>query len=141
MTPTRIQRARIKGWRMPAGAVYVGRGTPWGNPFKVGNFVSEGQFEITPKLAVDYYRMFLDGRFDLDDRRNRDRRASLAHSARWCLPRRLELAQRFVRVRRKSSAVSRLLVFVRSTNLATPTFYSKLQTNHRREYDDQRTPL
>lgn len=30
----RIQRQRTKGWRMPAGARYVGRGTRWGNPFR-----------------------------------------------------------------------------------------------------------
>ena len=33
--PQRIQRKRITGWRMPDGAVYVGRGTKWGNPFRV----------------------------------------------------------------------------------------------------------
>lgn len=33
--PTRIQRKRTKGWRMPQGAVYVGRPTKWGNPFAV----------------------------------------------------------------------------------------------------------
>jgi hypothetical protein len=33
--PQRIQRRRAKGWRMPAGAVYVGRPTKWGNPFNV----------------------------------------------------------------------------------------------------------
>lgn len=32
-TPKRIQRKRVKGWRMPEGAVYVGRPTVWGNPF------------------------------------------------------------------------------------------------------------
>lgn len=31
--PIRIQRKRTKGWRMPEGAVYVGRPTRWGNPF------------------------------------------------------------------------------------------------------------
>lgn len=31
-TPERIQRKRTKGWRAPAGAKYVGRGTRWGNP-------------------------------------------------------------------------------------------------------------
>lgn len=31
--PKRIQRQRTKGWRMPEGAVYVGRPTKWGNPF------------------------------------------------------------------------------------------------------------
>lgn len=30
--PQRIQRQRTKGWRMPAGAVYVGRPGKFGNP-------------------------------------------------------------------------------------------------------------
>lgn len=34
--PKRIQRRRAKGWKLPAGAVCVGRGTRWGNPFVVG---------------------------------------------------------------------------------------------------------
>jgi len=34
--PNRIQRKRSKGWRMPAGALYVGRPSKWGNPFHVG---------------------------------------------------------------------------------------------------------
>lgn len=34
MAPERIQRARTKGWRMPEGAVYVGRPTIYGNPFQ-----------------------------------------------------------------------------------------------------------
>ncbi len=34
--PKRIQRKRQRGWRMPENAVYVGRPTKWGNPFKVG---------------------------------------------------------------------------------------------------------
>ena len=33
--PERIQLSRRAGWRMPAGAVKVSRGTPWGNPFRV----------------------------------------------------------------------------------------------------------
>lgn len=36
MMPQRIQRSRARGWRMPEGAVYVGRPSKWGNPFKVG---------------------------------------------------------------------------------------------------------
>ena len=35
MSPVRVQRKRTKGWRMPEGAVYVGRGSKWGNPWKV----------------------------------------------------------------------------------------------------------
>ena len=33
--PKRIQRKRTKGWRMPEGAVYVGRPSKWGNPYTV----------------------------------------------------------------------------------------------------------
>ena len=35
MSPQRIQRRLIKGWLMPEGAVYVGRGSKWGNPYRV----------------------------------------------------------------------------------------------------------
>jgi hypothetical protein len=34
--PERIQRKRVKGWKMPPNTVYVGRPTKWGNPFIVG---------------------------------------------------------------------------------------------------------
>lgn len=33
--PVRIQRKRTKGFKLPAGCVYVGRPTRWGNPYKV----------------------------------------------------------------------------------------------------------
>jgi hypothetical protein len=33
--PRRIQRKRAKGWRMPEGAVYVGRPTVYGNPWGI----------------------------------------------------------------------------------------------------------
>lgn len=35
MSPKRIQRQRTRGWKAPAGAVYVGRGSIYGNPWKV----------------------------------------------------------------------------------------------------------
>lgn len=44
----RIQRKRVKGWRMPPNTIYVGRPTKWGNPFPLYNF--------TPEAAVHYYR-------------------------------------------------------------------------------------
>ena len=67
MTPTRIQRQRSKGWRIPEGAVYVGRPTEWGNPWHVGDHaliewpVHEAdrtvrEVAITPALAVELYR-------------------------------------------------------------------------------------
>ncbi|CAM5265431.1 DUF4326 domain-containing protein [Streptomyces fumanus] len=33
--PRRIQRRRTKGWRAPDGAIYVGRGSRWGNPARI----------------------------------------------------------------------------------------------------------
>jgi hypothetical protein len=36
MMPKRIQRRRVKSFKMPIGAVYVGRGSRWGNPYKIG---------------------------------------------------------------------------------------------------------
>ena len=33
--PERIQRKRTKGYRMPEGAIYVGRPTKWGNPWAI----------------------------------------------------------------------------------------------------------
>jgi len=40
MSPVRVQRKRTKGWRMPEGAVYVGRGSKWGNPYTVAEMGS-----------------------------------------------------------------------------------------------------
>jgi hypothetical protein len=37
MTNRRIQRRRTRGWRMPAGTVYVGRGSKYGNKYRVGD--------------------------------------------------------------------------------------------------------
>jgi hypothetical protein len=57
--PERIQRKRINGWRMPEGAVYVGRGSKWGNPYKV---------LIAPKGMVGAYPM-TDNRYAVLDTR------------------------------------------------------------------------
>ncbi|MFB7224199.1 MULTISPECIES: DUF4326 domain-containing protein [Terrabacteria group] len=35
--PRRIQRRRAKGWRAPADAVYVGRGSRWGNAYPLNS--------------------------------------------------------------------------------------------------------
>lgn len=51
--PVRIQRKRIKGWRMPKGAVYVGRPSWFGNPYVHND----------PAVAVQAFREFLAGDF------------------------------------------------------------------------------
>lgn len=68
VTPRRIQRQRTKGWRMPAGAVYVGRPTRWGNPYTPAEHGAS---------ALDLYAEHLDAeiageRLDLEELRGRD---------------------------------------------------------------------
>lgn len=41
--PQRIQRRRQAGWRMPTGAIYVGRPTRWGNPYRIEKISSTGE--------------------------------------------------------------------------------------------------
>ncbi len=58
--PKRIQRKRVKGWKMPAGAVYVGRPTKWGgNPYRVGQASPMHSFSMSAEEAVRCYRQWL----------------------------------------------------------------------------------
>lgn len=67
--PERIQRRMVKGWSKPEGAVYVGRPGRWGNPFKVGQWVTPPVESYDPKPvfvrdaahAVQLYRKWLTG--------------------------------------------------------------------------------
>ena len=43
MKPKRVQRKRTKGLRMPPNTVYVGRGSRWGNPYRVGHEATSKQ--------------------------------------------------------------------------------------------------
>lgn len=62
--PKRIQRKRTKGWRMPKGAVYVGRPTCFGNDFKIGGVdpYSEHHEPMTAERTVELYRQHLEVR-------------------------------------------------------------------------------
>ncbi|MGZ4521042.1 MAG: DUF4326 domain-containing protein, partial [Mycobacteriaceae bacterium] len=52
--PKRIQRQRTKGWRMPEGAVYVGRPTEFGNPFKAYKCDCCGYWDVKDDNDVTY---------------------------------------------------------------------------------------
>lgn len=90
--PQRIQRRRAKGWRMPEGVVYVGRGSPWGSPFIVGR-------DGTAAECVRLYRVVLAGYLSLTEKATADEQMALArhvvaniHDLRgrdlacWCRP-------------------------------------------------------
>jgi len=78
--PKRLQRRRTKGWRAPAGATYVGRGSIWGNPYTVtqhgrhhtvtdsrtnGVIYSSRDAADSRRVAVAWYRAWIDGQPDL----------------------------------------------------------------------------
>lgn len=69
----RIQRKRTKGWRMPGGAVYVGRNTRYGNPFRIGE---PHPVSGVPMDAEDVCQMYAWGMVnvkpDLSDLRDKD---------------------------------------------------------------------
>ncbi len=50
--PARVQRQRQAGWRMPPGAVYVGRPTRWGNPWRVEDL---GAAEAVARYRADLF--------------------------------------------------------------------------------------
>jgi len=52
-TPARIQRHRTKGWCAPDRAVYVGRGTPWGNPYTIREHAGH-HLVVNPERGVIY---------------------------------------------------------------------------------------
>ena len=49
----RIQRKRTKGWRKPPGAVYVGRGSEWGNPFPTHEPARDAHGDVIPGRKVE----------------------------------------------------------------------------------------
>lgn len=53
--PKRIQRRRTKGWRMPEGAVYVGRPSQWGNPWRQDRDRTATE-RLSRQYAVDRFR-------------------------------------------------------------------------------------
>lgn len=104
MAPRRIQRSREKGWRMPPNTVYVGRGSRWGNPWRVmqtrnGEWWCEipgprgrrgpfGSREIATQAAVDSYRMMIEqplsGAVQLDFAPEQIARLRGKNLACWC---------------------------------------------------------
>ena len=102
--PKRIQRKRTKGWRMPEGAVYVGRPTKWGNPYRIDRLSAHEYVGLTPdgseaadgwgarnfaaKWAVDMFSLHIGpmGNYEYGDEELADLHQSLAGRdlACWC---------------------------------------------------------
>lgn len=77
--PRRIQLSRIKGFRLPRGAVAVSRPGKWGNPFILGKHGSAAQ-------CVEKYRAWLEECLRVDPAGTKDELAKLRGKdlACWC---------------------------------------------------------
>ena len=89
--PKRIQRKRVKGWRMPEGAVSVTRPGRYGNPYTVA--------EYGERLALFNYRNRMEGLLlinpsALDDLRGKDLACWCPESSKCHADILLELANR-----------------------------------------------
>ncbi len=51
MKPVRVQRKRTKGWVMPENTVYVGRGSAFGNPFRMSECRDAGYKGTDAEIA------------------------------------------------------------------------------------------
>lgn len=60
MSPRRIQRRRVKGWRLPEGARIVDRTSRFGNPFTVVDATAEG-YTAPQWVCVELHAEWLDG--------------------------------------------------------------------------------
>jgi hypothetical protein len=71
----RIQRKRVKGWRMPPNTVYVGRPTKWGNPYKMTRIIDPDS--CSREEAIRKYKDWLSQKLSndphfLDPLKNKD---------------------------------------------------------------------
>ena len=60
--PRRYQRKRTVGWKMPGNAIYVGRPSEYGNPFRLPQALASRRLTSEVRLAfVDLYAKWLQG--------------------------------------------------------------------------------
>lgn len=75
--PIRIQRKRVKGWRLPGNAVSVTRPGKWGNPFKIADYIEKyGEQAGSTQCLLDYLvwlnKQIESGELDIEELRGKD---------------------------------------------------------------------
>jgi hypothetical protein len=82
--PRRIQRKRTPGYRTPAGVVYVGRPTKWGNPFHLDAYPSSLSESVRrDRMVRDYERALRSGKLRVSEEDIRRELAGKSLSC-WC---------------------------------------------------------
>lgn len=67
ISPKRIQRKRQRGWRMPANTIYVGRPTPYGNPWRAKYEPVNGWVCLDPEWLPNPQRLYCADREEAHD--------------------------------------------------------------------------
>lgn len=64
--PVRVQRKRTKGYKLPENTKCVNRGTKWGNPFKIGEFLNQNnhdgshtRIQITREISITHFEKWI----------------------------------------------------------------------------------
>lgn len=70
--PCRVQRRRTRGWRMPEGAVFVGRPSWWGNPFHIGLAANPTAEDCVRRFRCERVPILQASRPDISSLRGRD---------------------------------------------------------------------
>ncbi len=82
--PRRIQRKRTAGYHTPAGVVYVGRPTKWGNPFHLDDYPSSlSESARRGRMVRDYERALRSGKLRVNVEDVRSELAGKSLSC-WC---------------------------------------------------------
>lgn len=65
--PKRIQRMRVKNWKMPPNTIYVGRPTKWGNPWTIETALNTKFWlpEECAQVVVDEFEAWLNNDEDM----------------------------------------------------------------------------
>lgn len=85
MSAQRIQRKRVKGWKMPPNTVMVSRPSKWGNPYQVASG-DKGLDAKLHEVVVEQFRQYV------QRPENRHFRKAIAKELRgknlacWCAP-------------------------------------------------------
>lgn len=67
----RVLNIRDTGYKVPEGAVYIGRPSKWGNPFKIGEKHPADGHPLTREEVIEYYKNALPIMLtDTDDKGN-----------------------------------------------------------------------
>jgi hypothetical protein len=83
--PTRIQRTRLKGAKLPPNTICVTRPGRFSNPYKIGELNHDTGERVTPGKCLDYFEYYLRRRYPGEQLREfLDPLREADHIACWC---------------------------------------------------------